>query len=72
MLHRFTRRKCSRCGGNICISLDYYLEGSLINWYEQENCLQCGRIIYKPESWLKTKVTTGADSSTESDLQIGA
>ena len=46
MIHGFTKQRCPKCGGNIYIDMDYYLEGSFINWCEQEHCLQCGHVIY--------------------------
>ena len=35
------------------IDRDYYAEGGLIGWYEQETCLQCGYINYEANSPLK-------------------
>ena len=45
----FTGQKCPRCGGNMYLDIDYLLEGSLISWFEQESCLQCGYIKYEIE-----------------------
>ena len=42
-----TRSKCPKCGGNLYFDRDYYVEGGLISWYEQEECLQCGYISYE-------------------------
>lgn len=41
-----TNRRCPRCGGNLYLGSDYYIEGGLIGWIEEETCLQCGYIIY--------------------------
>ena len=38
----FIKRKCPKCGGNLYLDSEYYIEGSFINWYEEEACLQCG------------------------------
>lgn len=38
----FIGRKCPRCGGNLYLDQEFYVEGLFINWYEQEICLQCG------------------------------
>ena len=46
MRHGFTNQKCPKCGGNTYFDMDYYLDGGLIRWYEQESCLQCGQTIY--------------------------
>ena len=46
MLHGFMKKRCPKCGGNICVDSDCYLEGGLISWAEQVSCLQCGYIIY--------------------------
>ena len=43
----FTGRKCPKCGGNLYFDKDYYRDGGLINWCEQESCLQCGHISYE-------------------------
>jgi hypothetical protein len=40
----FIRRKCPKCGGNLYLDRNYYIEGSFISWYEEETCLQCGFI----------------------------
>ena len=42
MKNGFTKRKCPKCGGNLYLDSDYYIEGSFISWYEEETCLQCG------------------------------
>ena len=46
----FTGRKCPKCGGNLYYNRDYYRDGSLTTWLEQESCLQCGYIVYENES----------------------
>jgi len=42
MKQGFTKRKCPKCGGNLFLDRDYCIEGIVINWYEEETCLQCG------------------------------
>jgi len=42
MKQGFTKRKCPKCKGNIFLDRAYYFDGSLIKWYEEEACLQCG------------------------------
>ena len=70
MRRGFTNQKCPRCGGNTYIDLDYYLEGDLISWYEQECCLQCGHIIYDPASFpVATRVTTGVDIAISAEKE---
>ena len=46
MIYGFVKKRCPKCGGNICVDSDYHLEGGLIVWSEQVSCLQCGYIIY--------------------------
>jgi len=40
----FTKRRCPKCGGNLYLDSNYCIEGSLISWYEEVICLQCGFI----------------------------
>ena len=64
MRRGFTNQRCPKCGGNTYIDMDYYPEGDLINWYEQESCLQCGYIIYDlGDSLEATKVATVVDKA---------
>ena len=62
MIHGFTNQRCPRCGGNIYIEMDCYLEGGLSSWYEQKSCLQCGHIICDLAGSLEaTRVTSVVD-----------
>ena len=66
----FTNKKCPKCGGNTYIDMDYYLEGGLTKWYEQECCLQCGHIIYDPEGSPELiKVTTPVDRAIPAEKE---
>ena len=56
----FTKRKCPKCGGNLYLDSDYCIEGSFINWYEEETCLQCG-FIYSAEIPPKAVVAATVD-----------
>ncbi len=70
MRRGFTNKKCPKCGGNTYIDMDYYLEGDLVNWYEQECCLQCGHIIYDLMSSPKLiKVTTSVDKAISAEKE---
>ncbi len=44
MKQAITIRKCPKCGGNLFLDHDYYIEGIVVSWYEEETCLQCGYI----------------------------
>jgi hypothetical protein len=46
----FTNQKCPRCGGNLYLDTNYYIEGGVMGWYDHESCLQCGYIRYEDES----------------------
>jgi predicted nucleic-acid-binding Zn-ribbon protein len=50
MKQGFTGQKCPRCGGNMYFDIDYFVEGSLISWFKQQSCLQCGYIKYESEA----------------------
>ena len=50
MIFGFIGKKCPKCSGNLYYDRDYYRDGSLITWLEQESCLQCGYINYQSES----------------------
>ena len=55
----FTKRKCPKCGGNLYLDSNYYIEGSLISWYEEVICLQCGFIcsgVLPPKAVVATTV----------------
>jgi hypothetical protein len=41
----FTSRHCPKCGGNMYLDNDYYIDGLYIDWYKQMCCLQCGFTI---------------------------
>ena len=61
MTYGFTKQKCPKCGGNIYIDMDCYVQGDLGSWYDYESCLQCGYISYEVRSPLtEIKVTTAA------------
>ena len=53
MKRGFNNRRCSRCGGNLYLDSNYYVEGGVIGWEEQEVCLQCVYINYEINSPLK-------------------
>ena len=52
MKRGFNNRRCPRCGGNLYLDSNYYVEGGVVGWYEQEVCLQCGYINYGTNSPL--------------------
>ena len=52
MKRGFNNRRCPRCGGNLYLDSNYYVEGGVIGWGEQEVCLQCGYINYEINSPL--------------------
>ena len=71
MRYGLTNRECPKCGGNTYIDMDYYLEGVLINWYEQESCLQCGYTIYDlGNSQEELNITTRVTSAKKEPLFV--
>jgi predicted nucleic-acid-binding Zn-ribbon protein len=53
MLSGFVKQEhCPRCGGNMYLDRDYYIEGDFSSWYTYEHCLQCGYIRY-PDSLVE-------------------
>jgi predicted nucleic-acid-binding Zn-ribbon protein len=52
MKRGFNNRRCPRCGGNLYLDSNYYVEGGVMGWDEQEVCLQCGYINYEANSTL--------------------
>jgi predicted nucleic-acid-binding Zn-ribbon protein len=68
----FTKRKCPKCGGNLYLDSDYYIEGSFISWYEEETCLQCGFTngMEIPMPAVVTATTTDKDKPAIKELVV--
>lgn len=46
MIPGFIKQRCPKCGGNMYLDKDCYLDGDFTSWYSYQHCLQCGYIRY--------------------------
>jgi len=65
MKRGLNNRRCPRCGGNLYLDSNYYVEGGFMSWDDQEVCLQCGFINYEANRSLVSKASKEVASQKE-------